>query len=217
LSVSSNTSSSSITSAILAILATQFFNLLIKRLNLLITVGILCLIINPFYLQSLAFQLSFLASFIIIFYWPYIKKKIAKSTLMFSFIMQFFMWPVLIVYFSSINLIAIPANVIISPLVELLTVVYFIFIACKTCKLLILADFVSNTIYFVNFIFFTILNFLEKIPGKTIVIKQDKTLIITALLLVQLYLIALITIEKKRIYKKNKYRVLVKWSNYLKV
>ena len=201
---------------LLAILALQLFNLAVKRLNLLIIVAIICLSINPFYLQSLGFQLSFLASFIILFYWPYIQKKIAKSTLMFSFIMQFFMWPLLVSYFSSINLIAIPANILISPLVELLTVLYFFFIACKSFSLLVLGNFTSTLIYFVNNIFFNSLKIFESMPGKDILINEHKNLIISTLLLFQLIFISLIYLDKKKFNRKNKYRTLAKWPNYRK-
>ncbi len=204
-------------SCILAILATQLFSVTVKRLNLLIVVAILCLIINPFYLQSLAFQLSFCASFIILFYWPYIKKKIAKSSLMFSFVMQFFLWPLLIGYFSNVNLIAIPANIVLSALVEFLTIIYFLFIVSKACHLVFLTNFSTNLIYLVNDIFFKLLSIFEKIAFKNIIINQDKILIISSLLSIQLLFILLICFDKKNIYTKNKYRILCKWSNYMKV
>lgn len=199
-------------SCLLIILANHYFNLSVKPLNLLLTIAILCLLINPFYLQSLAFQLSFLASFIILFYWPFIKKKIAKSSIMFSLTVQFCLWPVLILYFSNINLIAIAANIITSPLVECLTIFYFIFIVSQITHLRVLANIVGNLIYFVNNIFFTILDFLETMPGKTIVIHSHKELIISLLIVVQLLLIFCIFRNQTLLSKKNKYRILVKWS-----
>jgi competence protein ComEC len=204
-------------SCILAIVANHYFNLKVKALNLLVLVGIIILFINPFYLQSLGFQLSFLASFIILFYWPYIKKKIAKSSIMFSFTVQFALWPVLILYFSNINFIAIPANILLSSLVEFLTVLYFTFIAFKAVHLLFFADFISNLIYFVNNIFFKVLAFLEKMPAKSIDIYYHKTLIISFLLFIQLVFIFLILFNKKHLLKKNKYRIFFKWPNYHKL
>ena len=202
-------------SCVLAVFANSYFNLSVKRLNLLILVGILCLFINPFYLQALGFQLSFLATFIILFYWPYIRKKIAKSNLMLSMTVQFFLWPLLIFYFSNVNLIAIPANVLLSPLVESLTFVYFIFISSKILDFHFLADFCSNLIYFVCNIFFKFLDFLEKMPAKSIDIHQNKSLVIAVLILIQVCITYLILREKKLYFKKNKYRILTKWANYL--
>jgi competence protein ComEC len=201
-------------SCALAILANSYFNLAIKRLNLLIFVGILCLFINPFYLQALGFQLSFLATFIILFYWPYIKKKIAKSNLILGMTVQFFLWPLLIFYFSNVNLIAIPANILLSPLVELLTFIYFVFISSKTLYFSVLADLCSNLIYFVCNIFFNFLEFLEKMPAKSIDINQDKNLIVSSLIIIQVFVFYLILREKKLYFKKNKYRVLAKWANW---
>lgn len=201
-------------SCVLAVLANSYFNLLVKRLNSLILVGILCLFINPFYLQSLGFQLSFLATFIILFYWPYIRKKIAKSNLMLSMTVQFFLWPLLIFYFSNVNLIAIPANILLSPLVESLTFTYFIFISSKTFDFHFLADFCGNLIYFVCNIFFKFLDFLEKMPAKSIDIYQNKSLVITVLILIQVCITYLILREKKLLFKKNKYRVFAKWANW---
>jgi ComEC/Rec2-related protein len=198
----------------LIILARSYFNLAVKRLNLLILVGVLCLFINPFYLQSLGFQLSFLATFVILFYWPYIQKKIAKSDFMLSLTVQFFLWPLLIFYFSNVNLIAIPANILISPLVESLTFIYFVFIASNTLNFSFLADFCSNLIYFVSNIFFKLLNFLEKMPAKSIDINQNKSLVIGSLILIQFLIIYLIWRDKNRYSRKNKYRVLAKWSNW---
>jgi|GEM_PF-1045526 ComEC/Rec2-related protein len=198
-------------SCLLVILANHYLNLSVKPLNLLLSIAILCLLINPFYLQSLAFQLSFLASFIILFYWPFIKKKIAKSSIMFSITVQFCMWPLLIFYFANINLIAIPANIVIAPLVEWLTVGYFIFIASQLLHLHFLADFVTRMIYFANNIFFNILAYLETLPAKSIVIDTNKSLIITSLIAIQLLLVFWIYRQQKHTNLKNKYRILAKW------
>ncbi|HOA11878.1 ComEC/Rec2 family competence protein [Candidatus Woesebacteria bacterium] len=198
-------------SCLLVILANHYLNLSVKPLNLLLSIAILCLLINPFYLQSLAFQLSFLASFIILFYWPFIKKKIAKSSIMFSITVQFCMWPLLIFYFANINLIAIPANIVIAPLVEWLTVGYFIFIASQLLHLHFLADFVTRMIYFANNIFFNILAYLETLPAKSIVIDTNKSLIITSLIAIQLLLVFWIYRQQKHTNRKNKYRILAKW------
>jgi ComEC/Rec2-related protein len=199
-------------SCLLIIFANHLFNLPVKPLNLLLTIAILCLLINPFYLQSLAFQLSFLASFIILFYWPYIKEKIAKSSIMFSLTVQICLWPVLIFYFSTINFVAIPANIIISPLVESLTVLYFIFIASKHFHLVFLSKFISNLIYYVNNIFFSLLEYFETLPGKALVVYTNKSLIITLLIVIQVFLIIFIYYYQSTISKKNKYRIFKKWS-----
>lgn len=199
---------------ILAILAALYMNLAISSLNILICVGIICLLINPLYLQSLGFQLSFLASFIILFYWPYVKKKIVKSSIMLGVLVQFLLWPLLVFYFSDINLTAIPANIVVSPLVEFLTVLFFVFIFLKIVSLALLADFVSTLISSVSNIFFNILNLLEKMPAKSIAISTHKSLIISSLILVHLFLFFLIYREQKLFNKKNKYRVFNKWANW---
>jgi competence protein ComEC len=197
---------------LLVVFANHLLNLAVKPLILLGTIAILCLLINPFYLQSLAFQLSFLATFIILFYWPYIKQKIAKSSTILSLTVQVCLWPVLIFYFSNINLIAIPANIIISPLVECLTVLYFIFIACKSFHFGFLSHFVGTLIYYVNNIFFKLLELFETLPGKALVVETNKNLIITVLIVGQVLLALFIYHNHTIINKKNKYRILKKWS-----
>ena len=124
------------------------------------------------------------------------------------------MWPVLLFYFSDINLIAIPANIIVTPLVEFLTVLYFLFIFLKNLHLAFLPDFISSLIYKACNIFFQLLANLEKLPAKSIQINDYKYWIIGALFLIHLVLMYLILRDKKLTNQKNKYRILAKWSNW---
>lgn len=201
-------------SVILILAAASFFNLAFNRLNVLLLVGILCLLINPLYIQSLGFQLSFLASYIILFYWPFVQKKLGKSNIILNSLIQILMWPLLLFYFSDINLIAIPANIIVTPLVEFLTVLYFLFIFLKNLHLAFLPDFIGSLIYKACNIFFQLLANLEKLPAKAIQINDNKYWIISALFLVHLVLMCLILRDKKLTNQKNKYRILAKWSNW---
>lgn len=201
-------------SVILILAAASLFNLAFNRLNVLLLVGILCLLINPLYIQSLGFQLSFLASYIILFYWPFVQKKLGKSSIILNSLIQILMWPVLLFYFSDINLIAIPANIIVTPLVEFLTVLYFLFIFLKNLRLAFLPDFIGSLIYKACNIFFQLLASLEKLPAKSIQIDDYKYWIIGALFLIHLVLMCLIWRDKKLTNQKNKYRIFTKWANW---
>jgi hypothetical protein len=52
-------------------------------------------------------------------------------------------------------------------------------------------------------------------PAKSIDIYQNKSLVIAVLILIQVCITYLIFREKKLYSKKNKYRILTKWANYL--
>jgi hypothetical protein len=120
----------------------------------------------------------------------------------------------LIFYFSNVNLIAIPANILLSPLVESLTFIYFIFISSKMLNFTFLANICSDLIYFICNIFFKILGFLETMPAKSIDLYQNKNLITSSLIIIQIFVVYLILREKKLYSKKNKYRVFSKWLNW---
>ena len=135
---------------------------------------------------------------------------------MLSFTVQFFLWPLLIHYFANLNFIAIPANVLLSPLVELLTVIYFLFISFFSFQFNFLADLTKNLIYFVSNIFFYLLDLFDKIPAKAIEINQHKSLIISSLLFIHLLFIFLIYYDKSSFHNKNKYRIFCKWQNWSK-
>lgn len=201
----------------LARLAVERCHLPVNGLYLLAIVAVFCLLINPFYLQSLGFQLSFLATFILLFYWPFISKKIAKSSFMLSFTVQFFLWPLLPFYFSSMNLIAIPANIFIAPLVELLSCLFLVFLTMLLLPkpiLLLLRPFVCGLIILVSNIFFSSLSFLEKLPYKELIIEERKGLIIGTFILIDLLFTYLIIRHKKLKFKKNKYKSLKHWANW---
>ena len=150
------------TLSILIRLYCQAHNWPIKPLSLLSFVGILCLLINPFFLQTLGFQLSFAASFVLLFIWPLLKKKTGNSILIFNFLIQFSLWPLLLFYFPTINLLAIPANIIISPLVELLSVLLYLFLLLHYLPWPFLTTLMRYLISIVMNIFFKILEILEK-------------------------------------------------------
>lgn len=212
----------STTRAFLTLTFGFFARFVLLRANLslhhLYFAGIFISYINPLYLQALGFQFSFLASFGILFLYDFLEKEpwIAKNylhrSLLLTFCAQFFLLPVMVFNFGEINYAAFLANLVVLPLVELLTIMF-------------LASFISlflNTFFDLSFlqrllsllisklidILFILIENLEKIPWKSLVIEDNKSLYVIIFILINATGIFLVSHLKKQRYNRNKYRIL---------
>ena len=147
------------------------------------------------------------------FVWPLLRKNIGNSILLFNFVIQFSLWPLLLLYFPTINLLAIPANIVISPLVELLSILLYVFLLLHNLPWPFLTTLMRYLISIVMNIFFKILEILEHLPGKSIAVDQNKSLIIALFLLIDLLVVLWLICQKSLLSKKNKYKILAKWAN----
>lgn len=211
----------STTRAFLTLSATFYATFVLQRTNLslfnLFLAGFFMLFINPFYLSSLGFQLSFLASFGIVFLYNYLEKEpiisqnyFLKSILL-TFCAQFFLSPILIFNFAELNYLAILANFLVLPLVELLTlsflasfIILFLF---ETFKLFVFERLLSFLIIKTTDILFIIIDILEKIPWKSFVFIDNKVLYTIVFVLINLLTIVWIFHLKAKKYSKNQYRI----------
>lgn len=211
----------STTRAFLTLSATFYATFVLQRTNSslfnLFLVGFFMLFINPFYLNSLGFQLSFLASFGIIFLYNYLEKEpiisqnyFLKSILL-TFCAQFFLSPILIFNFAELNYLAILANFLVLPLVELLTLSFLAsFISLfffEAFDLLVFERLLSFLIIKTTDILFIIIDILEKIPWKSFVFIDNKELYIILFVLINLLTIVWISHLKAQKYSKDKYRI----------
>lgn len=174
------------------------------------------LIINPFYLDSLSFQFSFLASFGIIFLYnylekePFIKKNVLFKSILLTCCAQFFLLAIMISKFGEINYLAILTNILVLPLVEILTVLFLAsFIYLFITKLLPITFFeslISLLIAKVINILFLLIDVLEEFPWKRIIFKTNKELYTIIFVLINLLIIGGVFVLKKQKYSKNQYR-----------
>ena len=206
----------------LAYLAKYYLKRAFLPTYLLLMVGILMLLINPFYLSSLGFQLSFLACFGIYYLFPKLKKtkntvlNFLLNNLLITISAQFFLLIVFVTTFEELNYIGIIANLFISPLVDLLTT-GFLCLVILSFGVNIFGNF-SALIFFKSFlsyllskivdIFEKILYLINKIPYKTIIIYDNKSLFIAIILLINFLTIFSLEVLKKKSLKKEKYRIL---------
>lgn len=211
----------STTRAFLTLSATFYATFLLQRANLslfnLLFSGLFMLSINPFYLDSLGFQFSFLASFGIIFLYNYLEKELSinqnyffKSILL-TFCAQFFLIPILIFNFAELNYLAILSNFLVLPLVELLTILFLAsFIGLfffEFFDLFVFERLLSLLITKTIDILFFLINILEKIPWKSISFNDNKYLFTMFFILINLIAIVFANRSKNKKYSKNKYRI----------
>lgn len=186
----------------------SLFNLYLAAFYMLTT--------NPFYLESLSFQFSFLASFGIIFLYNYLEKEpfINKNSLFKNILLsccaQFFLLPIMISKFGEVSYLAILANILVLPLVELLTTLFLASFICLFITELVPIAFFESFISFliakvINILFFLI-DLLEKSPWKSFVFKTNKDLYTMLFILINLLAIVGIFVLKKQKYSKNQYR-----------
>ena len=116
----------------IGLLINKKFRLNISRINVLLIVLIMLLIINPFNLYNLGFQLSSIVTFFIIrFNNLYIDSNTIKKSLFISLTAFFSSLPILINTSYSINFMSIIVNFILTPIISLLlfplSIIAFIF------------------------------------------------------------------------------------------
>ena len=217
--------SASMLRAVFLISLVYFSKFYLKRayfpLYLLFIVAVLMLLINPFYLSSLGFKLSFLACFGI--YYLFAKLKIGKNgfvssilnSLLLTISAQFFLLIIFITSFGELNYIGIIANLLISPLLESLTIGFLLLILfaffSKTFifskELIVFKHFLSFLLFKAVNIFEVFLDLLNKIPYKTIIINDNKILYMVVIFLLNVFMICFLESKKKESLKKEKYRI----------
>lgn len=146
-------------------------------LNSLAVAGFFILLINPFELFSVSFQLSFFATFGIIYYSGYISKIIPNlpkwlSEIIFTtWTSQIFIIPIMANTFHQISLISFLANFFIVPISSIITILGFVLWIIGLVSMN-LAIFFGATIWLLIKIMVLIVKILSSIPFAAISVKS---------------------------------------------
>ncbi len=147
-----------------------------NSINTLSVGCLILLLINPYYLFNIGFQLSFIAAFSIVYFTPYIKRLFYPYnskvfvTIAALFAVNIGLFPVQAYYFNRVGLLTILANLILVPIFSislilgLIMVVFFYTIPFMN---IILGPILNIILFFQNFILKIIPNITLKIfsPG----------------------------------------------------
>ncbi|MFO7819322.1 MAG: DNA internalization-related competence protein ComEC/Rec2 [Halanaerobacter sp.] len=127
---------SALRAALLIILALwgQILDRRVDLYNILAGIALLFLIINPWSLFKISFQLSFTAVAAISYltpilkrYFSFVPKKI-REIITATLAVQIALGPILIYYFNQLSVISIVANLLLMPLISLVLILIFIFL-----------------------------------------------------------------------------------------
>lgn len=126
---------------ILSLLSIYTYRLNDKINDLFLSMFIL-LIINPFYIYSIGFYLSYSAVFSIYYIAPHLKRLLPKipQSLNVPIALQIGLFPFIIYYFNSINLISIIANFMIIPIISISLITGFLYVIFRIKFLALLID-----------------------------------------------------------------------------
>ncbi len=128
-----------------------------NSINSLVFAGLVLLIINPFWIFDVGFQLSFTAALSLVIYSKYIKKiikfnnKLKSSLYVFTFL-QIIILPILSYHFNYIPLLSIIYNIIFIPAFSLVIITSFGLLAIGWLD-----------IYITNFLFLMLNNFINSL------------------------------------------------------
>ena len=101
-----------------------YFSIFIERrsdsINNLSIIGILLIINNPYVIYNLSFQLSFLATLSIIYFYGYIREIIKFKLISLTISANILTLPLVYLYFKNISIVCILSNIIVVPLLSII-------------------------------------------------------------------------------------------------
>ena len=138
-----------------------FLDRKIDKISTLSFVGILFVINNPYIIYNVSFQLSFLATLSIIYFYDYINNKLNIKIISLTLSANILTIPIIYYNFKGIPLASIFSNIIIVPFVGII-----IYLAMLSLILFKINIYISNIVVYINrFILETIYILLEKISN----------------------------------------------------
>ncbi len=168
--------------------------------------AIILLLINPFTLFDIGFQLSFSATISLVMFYPKIKKFIDNKylpnfiadTLAATIAAQIGVVPITLLYFNNFSTISILSNLLVVPLVQVITIIGFImvFAGLVNINLAVLIGYINNT--FLSFVLF-VTEFTSKLPFSSLKLPTPP------LWMIILYYFDVLYIFKGREYLKGKH------------
>jgi competence protein ComEC len=180
-------------------------------------VAFFLLLINPFFLQNLGFQFSFLASFGILFLYRFLEKDLCIlpnpvfKALALTVCAQFFLCPVFVWRFGEVSYLSVFSNLLILPLAELLTISFLcLSMALFSSEVLqwpLLIQLISLLIVKIVDILFWVIDFCEAIPLQSWRFDQQKELWTAFFASLNLAVIIGVQRYKARKYSLQQYRI----------
>lgn len=179
-----------------------------NSVRLLIFSAFIILLINPTNLFSASFQLSFIACFGIIYFYPLLfsclKNFIERTYHIIGYIIKLFLVttsaqvvtiPILMYYFNKFSIISFVSNVIVVPLTSvLLWLSIFAYITCFLTKLNIVLWKITELL---TFVYISIVKFFSQIPYCVINTKRPEILNMFVYYFVVIFLIPILLKSKK--------------------
>ncbi|PYG87415.1 competence protein ComEC [Ruminiclostridium sufflavum DSM 19573] len=174
--------------------------------------AVVLLLINPYTLFDIGFQLSFSATLALVMFYPGIKAfidrrplpEIISDTLAATIAAQIGVVPITLYYFNNFSTISVLSNLLVVPVVQLITIIGFamVFAGLASINLAVLIGCVNNT--FLSFVLF-VTEYTSKIPYASLKLPTPPVWMII------LYYSAVLYFLKGRLYIKN-----FKYYRYLK-
>lgn len=150
-----------------------FLDRKMDKISTLSFIGILFVINNPYIIYNISFQLSFLATLSIIYFYGYINNKLNIKIISLTLSANILTIPIIYYNFEGIPLVSILGNIIIVPFVGII-----IYLAMLSLILFNINIYISSIVVYINrFILETIYVLLEKISNLDfayIVIEEPK-------------------------------------------
>lgn len=138
-----------------------FLDRKMDKISTLSFIGILFVINNPYIIYNISFQLSFLATLSIIYFYGYINNKLNIKIISLTLSANILTIPIIYYNFEGIPLVSILGNIIIVPFVGII-----IYLAMLSLILFNINIYISGIVVYINrFILETIYVLLEKISN----------------------------------------------------
>jgi len=167
--------------------------------------AIILLTLNPYTLFDIGFQLSFCATISLVMFYPKLKElidhkylpNIVSDTLAATIAAQIGVVPITLYYFNNFSTIAILSNLLVVPIVQIITIVGFamVFVGIANIHAAVLIGYINNS--FLSFVLF-ITEYTSKIPYASLKLPTPP------LWLILLYYLAILYIFRGRKVLKSK-------------
>lgn len=168
--------------------------------------AIIILSLNPYTLFDIGFQLSFSATISLVMFYPKLKElvdhknipNIVSDTLAATIAAQIGVVPITLYYFNNFSTISIISNLLVVPLVQIITIIGFImvFIGLVNIQAAVLVGYINNS--FLSFVLF-VTEYTSKIPYASLKLPTP-----TIGLIIIYYLVILYIFKGRSLFKNRR-------------
>ena len=158
-------------------------------INNLSIVGIYLIINNPYVIYNISFQLSFLATLSIIYFYGYLNLKIKFKVICTTIAANILTLPMIYLYFKNISIVFIVSNIIVLPLLSIIIYISILSAIMLPFSLILTKIMVETNIIIINFIY-TTLELLYNMNGSYIEFENSsKFLVIIYYILIGIFMV----------------------------